>query len=850
MSNFNPAPTFPLLGYANTFGDWLVSTNNLVLQNNDLSSNNFYKSTGTLYLQDANLGLQVSNNAIFGGQLESTGIGSSLTVQNNGSVGGQLYLTNTTIGLIATGGANVGGQLTTNSLSVTNNSVLNGRLTVGGNTLISNTLSVSGNVSMSNNVSILGNTTISNTVYITNNAYLANNLTITNNVYALNYMTVNLDFKANSNVYVVGDSQFANNLSVAKTTYTNVLQANSTVNTAISSVTGTNFVNITQANTAVNTTTLSVTSNSYSNNIIANNSILTPNLTVSTGILDASGTSQVRLSNIVAGTMQLNGNFVLNGQTVYASNNLTLAQGTSSLQNATFNVYRVGGANASILWNNSVSQWQMNDVVGGSFYRILTDEFKSDSLYTANTANVATSLAVYNLNQNLIANVVSLNSQVTANVISLQNQITANVSSLQNQLTANVTNLQTQITANVTNINAVDATQNTSIQYSFNQANSGFTQANSAFTKANNSIQSVSGTSGRTSTSTTGNTVSVDLVSTGVTPGTYGSSSAVPQVTIDQYGRISTATTQAINAVTSFSYNVSNYTFTIGTSSGTNFSSQITSLPNSALANYTISGIPLGSTLPTHTPGSYIDGNGYNGSAAQTWNIHASPNNTGGYIVARDGSGNFSAGYMYGTSQNADYVNNDAAAMRFHWNGQGGQPAWLWGGNDASNMYLYNPSNFNVNYATTSGTAYGGGASYQNIYYDYYNTGYYVQPRSLSRMNTVLADTLESYNTVVSYYSDDNLKTRLGNIENALDKVTSLTGFYYQANEKAQSLGYQAKREVGLSAQDTQKFAPEIIHPAPADNSYLTMDYERLIPYLVEAIKELKVQVDEIKGKL
>ncbi len=43
--------------------------------------------------------------------------------------------------------------------------------------------------------------------------------------------------------------------------------------------------------------------------------------------------------------------------------------------------------------------------------------------------------------------------------------------------------------------------------------------------------------------------------------------------------------------------------------------------------------------------------------------------------------------------------------MRFHWNGQSGQPAWLWGGNDASNMYVYNPSNFSVNYAATAGVA-------------------------------------------------------------------------------------------------------------------------------------------------
>ena len=44
-------------------------------------------------------------------------------------------------------------------------------------------------------------------------------------------------------------------------------------------------------------------------------------------------------------------------------------------------------------------------------------------------------------------------------------------------------------------------------------------------------------------------------------------------------------------------------------------------------------------------------------------------------------------------------------AMTFNWSGQGGQPNWLWGGNDGSNMYVYNPSNFSVNYSSSSGTA-------------------------------------------------------------------------------------------------------------------------------------------------
>jgi hypothetical protein len=52
----------------------------------------------------------------------------------------------------------------------------------------------------------------------------------------------------------------------------------------------------------------------------------------------------------------------------------------------------------------------------------------------------------------------------------------------------------------------------------------------------------------------------------------------------------------------------------------------------------------------------------------------------------------------------------------WNWAGQGGQPGWLWGGNDGVNMYVYNPSNFSVNYANSAG-----GARTVNINYAAYN---------------------------------------------------------------------------------------------------------------------------------
>ena len=92
----------------------------------------------------------------------------------------------------------------------------------------------------------------------------------------------------------------------------------------------------------------------------------------------------------------------------------------------------------------------------------------------------------------------------------------------------------------------------------------------------------------------------------------------------------------------------------------------------------------------------------------------ATTTNTASKIVKRDASGNFSAGTitatLNGNATSANTATNAANATKlngqtFNWIGQGGQPTWVWGGSDGVNHYVYNPSNFNVNYANSAGSA-------------------------------------------------------------------------------------------------------------------------------------------------
>lgn len=113
---------------------------------------------------------------------------------------------------------------------------------------------------------------------------------------------------------------------------------------------------------------------------------------------------------------------------------------------------------------------------------------------------------------------------------------------------------------------------------------------------------------------------------------------------------------------------------------------------------------------------------------------------------------------------------------------------------------------------------------------------------------------------VTAFYSDRRLKTDLKPIQNALETVKSWNGYTYRANELAGSFGYDTEKpEIGLIAQEVQATTPEAVAQAPFDltaekgesltgENYLTLKYERLVPVLVEAIKEQDKEIQELKS--
>lgn len=109
--------------------------------------------------------------------------------------------------------------------------------------------------------------------------------------------------------------------------------------------------------------------------------------------------------------------------------------------------------------------------------------------------------------------------------------------------------------------------------------------------------------------------------------------------------------------------------------------------------------------------------------------------------------------------------------------------------------------------------------------------------------------------------SDERLKTDLQGIEGALHKVRMLKGYTFSWNEKAKELNnsFSEERETGLIAQQVQKVLPEAVSLAPFDAgkngksktgaNYKTVNEEKLVPLLIEAINELQNKVEMLERR-
>jgi hypothetical protein len=88
--------------------------------------------------------------------------------------------------------------------------------------------------------------------------------------------------------------------------------------------------------------------------------------------------------------------------------------------------------------------------------------------------------------------------------------------------------------------------------------------------------------------------------------------------------------------------------------------------------------------------------------------------------------------------------------------------------------------------------------------------------------------------------SDATLKENIVNIDNALEKVLSINGVSFNFKE------HNTKRRVGVIAQEIETVLPEAV--SINSEGYKTVSYGNLAALFIEAIKELKKEISDIKN--
>ena len=118
--------------------------------------------------------------------------------------------------------------------------------------------------------------------------------------------------------------------------------------------------------------------------------------------------------------------------------------------------------------------------------------------------------------------------------------------------------------------------------------------------------------------------------------------------------------------------------------------------------------------------------------------------------------------------------------------------------------------------------------------------------QAVGTTSTVQFGLIRSAGDVVAYYSsDERLKDNVKPIENALEKLQKIRGVEFDWNDKQDV--YEG-HDTGVIAQEVQKVLPEVV--TEREDGMLAVKYEKMIGLLVESIKDLKTEVDDLKQQL
>lgn len=113
-----------------------------------------------------------------------------------------------------------------------------------------------------------------------------------------------------------------------------------------------------------------------------------------------------------------------------------------------------------------------------------------------------------------------------------------------------------------------------------------------------------------------------------------------------------------------------------------------------------------------------------------------------------------------------------------------------------------------------------------------------------SNGNLIVDGTITATNDITAFLtSDKRLKNNIIKINDSNSVINSLNGYKYEWNEKSDKSG----ESVGVIAQEVQELIPSAVKENK--DGYLSVDYIKLIPYLIEEVKSLNNRIETLEGK-
>ena len=100
---------------------------------------------------------------------------------------------------------------------------------------------------------------------------------------------------------------------------------------------------------------------------------------------------------------------------------------------------------------------------------------------------------------------------------------------------------------------------------------------------------------------------------------------------------------------------------------------------------------------------------------------------------------------------------------------------------------------------------------------------------------------------IVAYAASDiKLKENISKIDNSLEKLLKISGYKYHWNKIAQEMyPERTTLDVGVLAQEVKEIIPSAV--VEREDGYLAVKYDKLIPLLIEAVKALKAEIEDMK---